>query len=95
IATLDAALAAIAADPISAQFLTNLPAGIEIPNTLQALKARYSLFSGNYAGALAAANAVDLTKKSTMNFDAVSPNPIFNVSTATNNVFQVIDSTFG
>lgn len=95
IATLDAALAAIATNPISAQFLTNLPAGIEIPNTLQALKARYSLFNGNYPAALTAANAVDLTKKSTMNFDAVSPNPIFNVSTATNNVFQVIDSTFG
>ena len=30
-----------------------------------------------------------------MNFDAVSPNPIFNVATATNNVFQVLDSTFG
>lgn len=95
IATIDAALAAIAANPISNQFLANIPTGIEIPNTLQALKARYSLFSGNYPAALAAANAVTLTSKSTMNFDAISPNPIFNVSTATNNVFQVIDSTFG
>jgi hypothetical protein len=95
IATIDAALAAIAANPISNQFLVNLPAGMEIPNTLQALKARYSLFSGNYPAALTAANAVNLTVKSTMNFDAVSPNPIFNVATATNNVFQVIDSTFG
>lgn len=95
IATIDAALAAIAANPISNQFLTNIPAGIEIPNTLQALKARYSLFAGNYPAALTAANAVNLASKSTMNFDAVSPNPIFNVATATNNVFQVIDSTFG
>jgi hypothetical protein len=30
-----------------------------------------------------------------MRFDAITPNPIFNVSTATNNVFQVRDSTFG
>src|SRR5690606_27541485 len=30
-----------------------------------------------------------------LSFDAVSPNPIFNVATATNNVFQVIDSSFG
>lgn len=95
IAAIDKALAALAANPISSQFLANLPAGIEIPNTLQALKARYLLFSGNYSAALTAANAVNLTVKSTMNFDAVSPNPIFNVSTATNNVFQVLDSTFG
>ncbi len=92
---IDNALAAIAANPISNQFLTNLPAGMEIPNTLQALKARYSLFKEDYPTALTAANAVDLTRRSTMNFDAVSPNPIFNVATATNNVFQVIDSTFG
>lgn len=95
VAAIEKAQAAIAANPISSQFLANLPAGIEIPQTLQALKARYLLFSGNYAAALTAANAVNLTVKSTMNFDAVSPNPIFNVATATNNVFQVLDSTFG
>jgi len=38
---------------------------------------------------------VDLSVKSTMDFDAISPNPIFTVATATNNVFQVIDSSFG
>lgn len=95
IATIDRALAFISTNPISAQFLSNLPTGVEIPNTLQALKARYLLFSGNYAAALAAANQVNLSVRSTMNFDAVNPNPIFNVATATNNVFQVIDSTFG
>lgn len=95
ISSINYGLSAIAANPMSAAFLSNLPAGMEIPNTLQALKARYLLFSGDYDGALAAANLVDLSKKSTMNFDAVSPNPIFNVATATNNVFQVLDSTFG
>ncbi len=95
VAAIDKALAAINANAISAQFLTNLPAGVEIPNTLLALKARYLLFAGNYAGALTAANLVNLSTKSTMNFDAISPNPIFNVATATNNVFQVLDSTFG
>lgn len=95
IKTIDDALSAVAANAISAQFLTNLPTGMEIPNTLQALKARYLLFKGDYPGALAAANLVNLNVKSVMSFDAVSPNPIFNVSTATNNVFQVIDSTFG
>lgn len=95
VATIDMALAAIAANPVSASFASNIPGGIEIPNTLLALKARYLLFAGNYAQALAAANAVNLTVKSEMRFDAVTPNPIFNVSTATNNVFQVRDSTFG
>lgn len=95
LASINYALSTISANPISASFLSNLPAGMEIPNTLQALKARYLLFAGDYDGALAAANMVDLSKKSTLNFDAVSPNPIFNVATATNNVFQVLDSTFG
>lgn len=95
VATIDAALSFIAANPISSALAANIPAGIEIPNTLSALKARYSLFAGNYSAALAAANAVNLTIKSEMRFDAVSQNPIFNVSTSTNNVFQVRDSTFG
>ncbi|MCU0395792.1 MAG: RagB/SusD family nutrient uptake outer membrane protein [Chitinophagaceae bacterium] len=95
VATLDRAIAAVAANPISSSFLNNLPPGMEIPNTLQALKARYLCFSGNYPGALAAANLVNLSVKSEMRFDAISQNPIFNVSTATNNVFQVKDSTMG
>jgi len=95
LAALDKGIAAVTANPISASFIANIPAGIEIPNTLQALKARYLLFSGNYAGALAAANLVNLTVKSEMRFDAISPNPIFTVSTSTNNVWQVLDSTLG
>jgi len=95
IATIDAALATISANAISAAFTANIPAGNDIVNSLQALKARYALFSGNNALALTAANAVDLTKKSTMNYDAVSLNPIFETATSTNNVFQPVDSTFG
>lgn len=95
VAVIDRAQAAIAANAITADFLTKIPPGIEIPNTLAALKARYLLFNGKYAAALASANAVSLTVKSEMRFDAITPNPIFNVSTSTNNVFQVKDSTFG
>lgn len=89
------ALATISANAISASFLSNIPAGIDIPNTLQALKARLSLYTGNYAQALAAANAVDLTKTSTLNFDLQSLNPIFETAASTNNVFQPLDSTMG
>jgi hypothetical protein len=95
ITVIDEAAAAIAANPVSAAFVSSMPAGIDILNTLNALKARYSLFAGLYAQALIAANAVDLTKKSSFNFDALSLNPIYEVSTSTNNVVQVKDSTLG
>lgn len=95
VAEIDKALAAISANAISASFAANVPAGIDIPNTLQALKARFLLFSGNYSGALSAANLVDLSKKSTFNFDAVNVNPVFETATATNNVYQPVDSTLG
>jgi hypothetical protein len=62
---------------------------------LQALKARYSLFVNNYPQALAAANAVDLTKRSTLNFESATPNPIFDVAGSNYNVYQPTDSTMG
>lgn len=95
ITVLDDAMAAITANPISTSFTANVPAGINVSNTLLALKARYSLYAGLYAQALTAANLVDLIKKSTFNFDGLSLNPIFETSTSTNNVVQVKDSTLG
>lgn len=92
---LDNALATIAANPISAQFLTNIPAGPDIINTLHALKARFAANAGNYALAMTEANAVDLTKTSTFVFDNVTLNPIWETATSTNNVYQPIDSTMG
>jgi hypothetical protein len=89
IAAIDKALAAINTNAISASFLSTIPTGIDIVNTLNALKARYSLFVGNYAQALTAANAVDLTKKSTFSFTTVNLNPIFETATSTNNVYAV------
>lgn len=95
ITVIDNAITTISANPISASFIANVPAGIDISNTLNALKARYSLYAGLYTQALTAANAVDLSKKSTFNFDALSLNPLFEVATSTNNVVQVKDSTLG
>lgn len=97
IATIDNALAVIAANPISTSFVGNIPAGIDIPNTLYALKARYALFAGNYALALTAANAVDLSisKKSTFTYDALNLNPIFEIATSTNNVIQPKNLSLG
>ncbi|MDI9363618.1 MAG: RagB/SusD family nutrient uptake outer membrane protein [Flavobacterium sp.] len=95
IAIINTALTTIATTPISTGFNSDLPAGIDIVNTLNALKARYSLFAGNYATALASATAVSLTAKSTFNFEATNPNPVFFAATSTNNLYQPIDSTFG
>ena len=95
ITIIDEALATIAANPVSASFTTNVPTGIDIINTLQALKARYALFIGDYPKALAAANLVSPAVKSVFNFDAANVNPIFETATATDNVYQTIDSTLG
>jgi starch-binding outer membrane protein, SusD/RagB family len=95
IAEIDKALAAIQANAISPAFLTNIPAGIEIPNTLRALKARFALYAGDYALANTTANSVSLTTKSVFTFNGVNQNPIFETVTATNNVYQPVDSTLG
>jgi hypothetical protein len=93
ITTIDAALTAINANTISAAFLANIPAGIDIVTTLHALKARFSLFSGNYTQALSEANIINLTVKSTFNFTTVNLNPIFETATSTNNVTAAVDNT--
>lgn len=95
ISVIDNAIAVIGANPVSATFLAQIPAGIDITNTLYALKARYALFAGSYTLALTAANQVDLSKRSSFNFDAITLNPIFEVATSTNNVFQPTNANLG
>ena len=95
IAAIDNAQAIIAANAISPAFFSSIPSGIDIPNTLNALKARYALFARNYPLAFSAANSVDLTKRSVFNFDAIALNPVFEISTSTNNVFQPINASLG
>src|SRR4051812_7745914 len=90
---LNNALATVSTNAISASFTKNVPAGIDIVNTLYALKARYALFAGDYATALDAANSVTLTTTSTFNYNSLTTNPIFTLVTATNNIYQVVDSS--
>ncbi len=68
----------------SASF-TTLVAGpdFDLRNTLYAMQARINLMAGNYPQALASANLVDLTKKSSYTYTTLSPNPtntIYNVT---------------
>lgn len=95
VAVLNNAIAAYNANTPNATVLARLPIGVNIPNTLQALRARYALFAADYPQALAAANAVNLTVRSYFDFDPLVQNPVFELATATNNVFQPVDSTLG
>lgn len=99
VATLRAAQTAIAANAPSSLFFANVPSSVNanfLNNTISALIARYSLFAGDYAAAITASNAVTASfAGGIMAFDAVTPNPIFSIVTATNNVYQIQDSTLG
>ncbi|MDZ7359772.1 MAG: RagB/SusD family nutrient uptake outer membrane protein [candidate division KSB1 bacterium] len=82
ISLLEAARDGLAATPPSADFNSNiLGIGFNLPNTINAMLARYALIAGDNAKALAAANAVDLTKTSTLFYNsATARNPIFLVT---------------
>jgi hypothetical protein len=95
VASLESAATMVAANPVSANFTGKVPAGIDIPNTLQALIARYALFAGDYDKALAAAAKVDLTKKSVLNFDDTSRNPIFFTAFSNVNVYAPTNTALG
>jgi hypothetical protein len=81
------------ATPVSAEFTTSILQGsIDLPNTIRALQARYSLAAGNYAAALTFANEVPTTATSRYAYSSVDPNPIW-TSAISNGYFAAI-STF-
>ncbi len=92
---LDNAINVVKANPISASISPYLPKGIDIVNTLYALKARYALYAGDYTTALAAANNVNLSAMSTLNFNAQVNNPINFLVTSTSNIWQTTGPTMG
>lgn len=93
--TLEAAATQVATTPVSANFTSKVVPGIDIANTIQALIARYALFSGDFDKALAAAAKVDLTKKSVYNFDDNTRNPLFEATFGNLNVFQPTNASLG
>lgn len=68
---------------------------IDVPNTIQALIARYSLFVADYDKAIAAAGRVDLTRRSVFNFDDNTRNPLFEAGFQTLNVIQPTNANLG
>jgi starch-binding outer membrane protein, SusD/RagB family len=91
-----ALVAAIAASPAEVNAaVAKVAAGVDLKNTLIALQARYNVMLKDYPKALAAANKVDLTKKSAFKFDAVNVNPIYFVTYSNRNVVELTNKTFG
>jgi hypothetical protein len=60
--------------------------GLDIPNTISAYEARYRRMRNDWAGALAAANAVSRTLFSVFPFSPTTINPIFAVSTGSSGI---------
>lgn len=95
IRTLETAATTLTATPVSSTFTTRIVAGMDLANTIQALIARYSLMVGDNAKALAAANKVDLAKKSSFNFDDATQNPLFFNTFGNRNVTEPTNATLG
>ncbi|RYC68177.1 RagB/SusD family nutrient uptake outer membrane protein [Spirosoma sordidisoli] len=95
ISTLESAATLIGTTPPSAAFLSRIPTGIDITNTIQALIARYALFVGDYDKAIAAAGRVNLATRSSFSFDDNSRNPVFETAFSNTNVFAPTNTNFG
>jgi len=92
---LESAATLISATPASAAFTSRVPAGIDIPNTIQALIARYALAVGDYDKALAAAGRVNLGVRSFFAFDDNTRNPVFETAFGNVNVFAPTNTGLG
>lgn len=83
-----AAVTLIGSDPQPAAFTAILGTSISVPNSLNALLARYNLMLGNNQAAIDASLLASRTVRSTFGFDAVAQNPMFRSSFVTNNITQ-------
>ena len=103
ITVLESADADLATMTPSAKFLSKVPAGIDIKNTIKALLARYynihSMVTGTYNAtsgnkAISFASAASLIVKSEFRFTTTTTNPL-GEQNFTQNVYGAIDSTLG
>jgi len=69
-----------------------LGSNFDLPNTVQAYRARFNLVAGNYAAARTAANLVDLTKRSAFSYSTTFPNPVFQNATLAGSNFRPRDN---
>lgn len=87
---LDEARSQLQATPLSDQFRDDvLEPGLDLGNTIDALIARYSLISGDLAGAAAAAARVDPAVLSEARFSANDGNPLWNMWYNSGNAYRM------
>ena len=79
---------------LSSQITSQIFTSVDLVNSVNALLARFNLMLGNNSAAIAAANAVDLSVKSTWQYDAAVPNPLA-FWFGSQNVTQARDLDFG
>lgn len=77
IAALQAARSALPADGIPDDFQSGILQGMNLAETIDAMLARFNLYAGNYAEAIANANEVDLSVRSVFNYDVQNANPVW------------------
>ncbi len=79
VSLLKSGLSDISANPISGDFKNKVIPTIDLKNSMEAFLARYYLYLGDYANAIAAADKVDLTSKSEWWYDgSENKNPVYN-----------------
>lgn len=100
ITLLETALTEYSKAPLSLAFTSRIvskidaPTGIDYPNALNALIARYALMAGNYDKAIAASDAVVKTSRSGFRHDDISRNALFESHFQNRNVGEPANTTF-
>ncbi|KAA3633052.1 MAG: RagB/SusD family nutrient uptake outer membrane protein, partial [Bacteroidetes bacterium] len=79
---------------LSSQIQSKIFSSVDLPNSVNALLARFNLMAGNYTDALNSAEAVDLSATSNWEYDAAVPNPLA-FWFGSQNVTQARDLNFG
>lgn len=101
IAILESASTEVAKAPLSLAFTSGMAStidaasGIDYPNALNALIARYALIVGDYDKAIAAAELVSETSRSGFRHDDISRNALFESAFSNRNVTEPQDDKFG
>lgn len=94
ILNLEAARDIINSGPLAESFLEAMPGTIDLPNTINALLARFHLMNADYQNAINAAQSVDLDVISVFGYDEQNDNPL-SVVILDNSAFQIINNQFG
>ncbi|MEM6878027.1 MAG: RagB/SusD family nutrient uptake outer membrane protein [Bacteroidota bacterium] len=77
IRSLEMANTALGGGDVTEDFQSDILGSIDLPNTIDAMLARFNLYAGNFQPAINSATAVDLSVASTFQYDAMNANPIW------------------